>query len=176
MRRPHHISLGSVLEEAVPFDFELHFSLSELDREPLVAISPVRVRGQISRIEGGFSLEAEIGYGGGLECSRCLAPYPFRTDERFSLLLYKKPAAVEKEISLELGDLDAYFYEDAEISLNPIAEERIQMSIPMKPLCREDCRGLCASCGSDLNTEECRCQKTTVDPRWDVLRSISRTD
>jgi uncharacterized protein len=176
MKRPHHISLDSVLEAPVPFDLELHFPLSELDREPLVEISPVRVQGQISRIEGGFSLDAEIGYGGRLECSRCLAHYPFRTDERFSMLLYKKPAAVEKEISLERGDLDAFFYQDAEVSLDPIAEERIQMSIPMKPLCREDCLGLCAGCGQDLNTEECRCEKTTVDPRWEALRSISRTD
>jgi uncharacterized protein len=176
MKRPHHISLDSVLEEAVPFDFELQFPLKELDREPLVEISPVRVRGQISRIERGFSLDAEIGYGGRLECSRCLAAYPFRTDERFSLLLYKRPSVVEKEISLEREDLDAYFYEDAEISLNPIAEERIQMSIPMKPLCRADCLGLCAGCGRDLNTEECRCEKTPIDPRWEALRSISRTD
>jgi uncharacterized protein len=176
MRRPHDISLDSVLEEPVPFDAELEFSLAELDREPLLEISPVRIRGQVARIEGGFSLEADLGYGGRLECSRCLAAYPFRTDEAFTLLLYKRPGALEEELSLERADLDAYFYETPEISLTPIAEERIQMAIPMKPLCREDCRGLCPGCGRDLNTEPCRCETPAADPRWEALRSISRAD
>jgi uncharacterized protein len=176
MKRPFHISLDSVLEEPVRFDFELAFGLRELDREPLVAISPVRMRGEVARIERGFSLQADLAYTGQLECSRCLTAYPFTAGEQFSLLLYKRPTALEKEISLEREELDVYFYEDPDLSLEPIAEERIQMAVPMKPLCREDCRGLCPGCGAELNNESCRCAAPATDPRWEALRLLGRND
>jgi uncharacterized protein len=176
MHRTFHISLDSVLEEPVPFDFELAFGLRELDREPLLELSPVRMHGEVARIERGFSLQADLSYAGRLECSRCLAAYPFTDGERFSLLLYKRPSALEKEISLEKEDLDVYFYDEPDLSLEPIAEERIQMAIPMKPLCREDCRGLCPGCGADLNTESCRCATPATDPRWEALRLLGHND
>jgi DUF177 domain-containing protein len=176
MKRPFHISLDTVPDAPVPFDQELSFSVADLDREPLLEISPVRIQGEVSRIEHGFALEAELSYGGRLECSRCLTSYPFQTAERFSTVLYKRPPALESEISLDRGDLDVLFYEEPEISLSPIAEERIQIAVPMKPLCREDCLGLCPNCGADRNTEECRCAAPAPDPRWDALRLISRND
>jgi len=174
MKRPGHISLDAVRDEPVPFDLELSFSLERLDREPLVEISPAGIEGQIARVERGYSLEVRLWYSGKLECSRCLAAYPFEADERFSLVLYKRPPAFETEISLEKDDLDVSYYDEPELSLAPIAEERIQMSVPMKPLCREDCRGLCVHCGQDLNLGDCGCVGETGDPRWVALRGLTR--
>jgi uncharacterized protein len=111
---------------------------------------------------------------GQLECSRCLAPYEFANVEEFSLLLYRRVPVAEKEISLERDDFDAYFYDDPVVSISPIAEERIQMSVPMKPLCREDCRGLCPRCGSDLNVSECNCVVDEIDPRWRALQLLKK--
>lgn len=174
--RNARLFLDTILEEPVPFEAEIAFSLAHLDREPLVELSPVRFEGSVSRIERGFALDGELEYGGRLECSRCLVGYPFQTAERFSIVLYKRPTAFEKEITLERGDLDVSFYDDTDVPLAPIAEERIQMAIPMKPLCREDCRGLCVGCGADLNTEACRCAPRAGDPRWEALRVIARND
>ena len=176
MKRHSHISLESVLDEPVPFDVELTFGLRELDREPLLELSAVRMHGEIARIERGFSLQAELAYSGQLECSRCLTSYPFTAGETFSLLLYKRPSAIETEISLERDDLDVSFFKEPELSLEPIAEERIQMAVPMKPLCREDCLGLCPNCGAELNTESCRCAAPAIDPRWEALRLLDRND
>ncbi len=78
MTQPNTISLDAVLDEPVPFAFELFFSTAGLDREPLLEVSPVRLEGEISRIEKGFLFDARIAYAGKLECSRCLASYPFR--------------------------------------------------------------------------------------------------
>ena len=172
MKPHHHISLESVLEEPLAFRFELPFSLAALDREPLVEITPARIEGEVSRIEAGYSLNARLSYAGKLECSRCLAAYPFETDETFSLLLYKRPAQPEKEVSLDKDDPDIYFYEELDLPLAPIAEERIQIGIPMKPLCREDCRGVCARCGEDLNVAECGCPAEVPDPRWEAIRAL----
>lgn len=173
MKRPDTIPLDSVPDEPLPFEFELSFSVPALNREPLIEISPVRFEGQVARIEGGFSLDGRISYHGLLECSRCLAASPFETDERFSLILYKRGLAGPSEVALQKDDLDVYFYGDSAIAVAPIAEERIQMAVPMKPLCREDCRGLCAGCGQDLNLAACDCVPT-ADPRWEALKVLKK--
>jgi uncharacterized protein len=175
MKESNTISLDAVLDEPLRFAFELYFSTAGLDREPLLEISPVRLEGEISRIEKGFAFNARIAYGGRLECSRCLVSYPFQTQEDFSLVLTKRaPDTGGGEISLEGEDFDAYFYDDPVLPVAPIAEERIQMSVPMKPLCREECRGLCPQCGEDLNAADCGCAVETADPRWEVLRQLKK--
>ena len=104
------------------------------------------ISGEVRRIEGGYALNAELVYSGELECSRCLASYPFREDEAFSLVLYPRSSAPAAEVELARGDLDVLFYADPVVPLSPIAEERVQMALPMKPLCKPDCRGLCPTC------------------------------
>ena len=170
MKRPDTISLENIVDEPVRFDFELPIPVESLDREPLVVLSPVRFTGEVSKIEGGFSLDGDISYRGQLECSRCLNPYPFEEKEHFSLTLYPRVAPAPGERALEKSDLDAYFYDAPNVPVAPIVEERIQLAVPMKPLCRPDCRGLCAQCGADLNPGPCACEPETSDPRWEALK------
>ena len=172
MKPSDAISLDAVREEPVAFAFEVAFSAREFDREPLLEISPARIAGEVSRIEKGFAFDAHLDYAGRLECSRCLTAYPFRNSEDFSLVLRRRPAPGTGEVALQSED--EYFYDDELLSVAPIAEERIQMAIPMKPLCREDCRGLCPQCGQDLNVTACGCVVETEDPRWEALRVLKK--
>jgi uncharacterized protein len=174
MNTENRLSLEGVFEEPQSFGFDLSFSTLALDREPLLEISPVRFEGEVVRIEGGYSLDGHLSYAGRLECSRCLAPYPFDEDQEFSLLLYKRPAPSSEEVALTDEDLDVWFYDDPEVPVAPIAEERIQIAVPMKPLCREDCRGLCPRCGQDLNEGPCGCTVQSIDPRWEALQQLKK--
>ncbi len=166
------ISLDSVLDEPVRFGGELRVPVSAIDREPLLALSPLSLTGEVRRIEGGYAMEAELVYSGELECSRCLAAYPFAEDEAFSLVLYPRAGATPEEVELARGDLDVVYYDGPVVALAPIAEERVQMALPMKPLCKPDCRGLCPSCGQDLNLGACACTTETIDPRWEALKAL----
>jgi uncharacterized protein len=170
MSRPDVIFLEKVFDEPVPFEFDLSFTVAELGREPLVGLSAVRFEGEVVRIEAGFSLQGFLSYRGRLECSRCLAAYPFQEGEHFSLVLYKRVLRGAGELELEKADLDAFFYDEPEVPVTPIVEERIQLAIPMKPLCRPDCGGLCVQCGADLNEGSCGCAVAAVDPRWEALK------
>jgi uncharacterized protein len=171
MKPADGLSLESVLDEPLPFATELAVTARAIDREPLLSLSPLRMTGEVMRIEGGYALTAELVYEGELECSRCLAAYAFREDETFSLVLYpRRPAAEEQELSKK--DLDVVYFEEPVVRLTPIAEERVQMALPMKPLCRPDCRGLCAGCGKDLNVGPCACVREEIDPRWEALRAL----
>jgi uncharacterized protein len=169
MKRPDHISLDAVQDEPVSFAFDLPFALSALDREPLTELSPVHLEGQVSRIEGGYALDGRCSFQGKLECSRCLAPYAFAVEEPFALTLLPRKAGASDEAELSRQDLDVTFYEGDELAVAPIAEERVQMAIPMKPLCREDCLGLCPKCGADRNAGPCGCAGEEADPRWGAL-------
>jgi len=73
---------------------------------------------------------------------------------------------------LEKSDLDAYFYEEPSVPVLPIVEERIQLAVPMKPLCSAECRGLCPQCGAELNSGPCGCESETTDPRWEALKVL----
>ncbi len=174
MKDANTISLEAAQDQPVDFEFQLTFPLEALDREPLVEISPVHFAGQVSAIESGFALQGDLGWGGRLECSRCLVAYPFRSDEEFSLVLYPRQPAGKDERELEREELDVYFFEEAEVPVAPIVEERIQMAVPMKPLCREDCRGLCVHCGQDLNVATCDCNEKSIDARWEALKKLKK--
>ena len=166
------LSLETIVDEPLRFAFEVPFALDELDREPLVSILPVSVEGEVSRAEGGYSLSARVAWRGELECSRCLASYPFAHEEEFLLILRRRAPVAADEMSLDREDLDTFFYDDPVVPVAPIVEERIQMAIPMKPLCSEDCLGLCPSCGADRNNSECNCVTEFADPRWNALRVL----
>jgi uncharacterized protein len=171
MKPVDSLPLESVLDEPLRFDAAMPITVAAIDREPLLSVSPLRMTGEVVRIEGGYALSAELVYEGELECSRCLTAYPFHEDETFSLVLYpRRPVGEEKELARE--ELDVLFYDEPVVPLAPIAEERLQMALPMKPLCRPDCRGLCAGCGKDLNLGPCACEREDVDPRWEALRAL----
>ena len=117
-----------------------------------------------------------------LECSRCLARYGHRLREAFRLVLEpagsRVPADPEAAASLVqeglcLGDeFETGWYRGGEIHLDSVCLEVISLALPVKPLCREDCAGLCAQCGSDLNGDACGCKEATPKSPFDVLAAL----
>jgi uncharacterized protein len=68
-------------------------------------------------------------------------------------------------------DLDVFAYDGESIDLEPLLREQFVLAIPYAPLCREDCKGLCSQCGTDLNSGTCTCQKP-IDPRLEALKGL----
>ena len=77
---------------------------------------------------------------------------------------------MRKEV--EEDDLSTAFYENDAIDLGQLMMEQFQLALPMKPLCREDCKGLCPNCGMNLNTGTCDCNVKWEDPRLAALKAI----
>ncbi len=73
---------------------------------------------------------------------------------------------------LKGDEMDTGFYTGSEINLHDILKEQILLNIHMKPLCDENCKGICPKCGKDLNTESCFCEEKDIDPRLEVLKSL----
>jgi uncharacterized protein len=107
-------------------------------------------------------------------CSRCVGPARVEVDDELMVTYMPKerqPEDDEEEVELAEDDLDVYVYTDNEIDLAPLLRERLIMSVPYAPLCREDCKGLCPQCGVDRNHETCSCE-APIDPRLAALKDI----
>jgi len=110
-----------------------------------------------------------------LTCSRCLAEYEDRINSAF-VLFYRKGQAAEtaqdEEIELSETDLVSVTYQGDEIDLIPEVDEQLVMELPLKPLCGDQCRGLCSSCGSDLNLVDCGCHRAASSLTFSALKDL----
>ena len=83
-----------------------------------------------------------------------------------------KAQAVEEDVELLDEDLDTAYYRDHVLDLADMLREQFYLALPMRPLCRPDCQGLCPSCGIDRNVDTCQCQTDWVDPRLSGLKAL----
>ena len=111
--------------------------------------------------------------GGDIEgvCSRCLKRYSFPLEKRFEFILTPEPGSA-KSRGLNRDELGLSFYAVEEINLSPYIREQLLLALPMRPLCEDDCRGLCVDCGANLNEESCRCASSSDDPRMAFFRTL----
>lgn len=109
----------------------------------------------------------------GASCSRCLKDFAFNMDRQFEFVLVPDPGiAARGAEELNRGDLGLSYYSSDEIDLAPLIMEQVMLALPTRPLCAEDCRGLCSRCGADLNHGPCGCPADAGDPRMALFRKL----
>jgi uncharacterized protein len=106
-------------------------------------------------------------------CGRCLENYSFTLDTDFAFVLTPEPAKSERGAEeLHSAELGLSYYSSDEIDLAPLIAEQVLLALPTRPLCAEDCRGLCVACGVNFNRETCDCSTETGDPRMAIFRTL----
>jgi len=110
-----------------------------------------------------------------LGCGRCLEPFTLPIDSAFDLRYLPAEADTghngdDREVGED--DFDASVYRDDQIDLNELLREQFYLALPMKPLCRDDCAGLCPQCGTNRNTGTCACVPHWEDPRLAPLKRL----
>jgi uncharacterized protein len=125
--------------------------------------SPVEIDVLLESVHEGVLATGEIGVEWAGECRRCLNPATGEVHAEFRELFEERPTE---------GDSYPLSYE--QVDLEPLARETVLLELPQAPLCRDDCLGLCARCGADLNEGPCDCEPEP-DPRWAALDAL-RTD
>lgn len=152
----------------------------ELARDEIVNVSPVAITAHAGKgaLPAEYEVEGSSKFTADLACARCLEPYPFASSSIFHLRFRPRPEGTqqesEEEVEIAPQELDVEFYTERSIPLRDLALEQIQLSIPMKPLCDENCLGLCPHCGVNRNREACSCAESIVDQRWGALREIQK--
>jgi uncharacterized protein len=109
-----------------------------------------------------------------VECSRCLKifdyPLTIKLEEEYFPVI-----DISSGAQLEIPDEPGSFKIDEHhiLDLSEAIRQNALLAIPMKPLCREECAGLCQTCGKDLNEGQCDCNKAEMDPRWSKLANLA---
>ncbi len=161
------MNLSSILNgKRQTLNIESEFETMELKNDQgLHYLSPLIINGIIRKSSDSIRMNLNIKAKVAVPCSRCLeeAEYPIDMEAEVVLL-------TEDTVSWE-DEYDSFIIENDEIDLIDIATLEILQEILVQPLCGEDCQGICPSCGKNLNTEECNCEKET-DSRFDILKEL----
>ncbi len=158
---PGHIDLGAELKQTAPLHAEGRAELIE-ERSPGIKATIKDIR-----LTGSFRGEVEV------QCARCLEPVGRAVAAGYDLL-YRPLGAVPRddEVSISEAETEIGFYKGDGLMLEDVLREQILLAVPVKAVCRDDCRGLCPHCGRNLNQGKCECAPQGGDPRWNALRDL----
>lgn len=106
-------------------------------------------------------------------CARCIDPVEQPLSGDFDLIF--RPGGVDNEPgehAITEDETEIGYYEKSGLRLEDAVREQVLLGLPGRTLCREDCKGLCPTCGVNRNTTECKCEETPADPRWKALAGM----
>lgn len=128
----------------------------------------VERRGEKVAVAGRFEATAH------LLCSRCLEAFAAHIEPGVDLQFVPQPSGRHAQVELGRDDLEVDFYQADVLDVEEVLRSETDLALPMKPLCRPDCRGLCPVCGGNRNVTECRCETRGTDPRLAPLEALRR--
>jgi uncharacterized protein len=171
------IKVGNIPEEGLEFQFspegERFLQLLPEQEKRDFTLRGLKVSGFVQKVRQAVSLRMTIQAAIGLECGRCLEPVTCPVESEMVYTLVPSEGKVgEDDPSRSDEDLNFGYYSDEVIELDPLVLEQIVLQVPIKPLCRELCKGLCPHCGTNLNAGSCECQGKMLDHRFSALKNF----
>lgn len=128
---------------------------------------------RVRKLGVGFHVQGRVRARVVQTCARCLEPAPHAIEPTFQMLYQEAGTAGDRtDEELRSQDLGVSFYQSHEIDLSPEIRQALLLAMPTKPLCREDCRGLCPTCGATLNAGPCACARKDGEPAGGTLDDL----
>ncbi len=127
--------------------------------------APIRLEGRLESVVEGILVTGRVEAAVTLRCARCLTALASEVAEEVCEVFFSPGHE-------EAAEDDSYRVAGTEIDTEPLVRDAIALALPLAPLCRDDCRGLCANCGRDLNEGPCDCKFEETDPRWAPLEAL----
>jgi uncharacterized protein len=129
-------------------------------RGPKDIVADIRLKGQYS---GKFSVP----------CARCVEPVEIPLAADFDLIF--RPVGADSdsgERSITAPETEIGYYQKDSLALADVLREQVLLSLPVRTLCKPDCKGLCPRCGANRNSQPCQCDVGPSDPRWEALAGL----
>jgi uncharacterized protein len=168
------VSLDEIPEEGLEIKISespafFHFEVKDVSWQ-----GPVEWTGELQRFGRDVICRGTARAGVVQPCSRCLRDVDIDLEAETTFTFVPKSAQdVEgEEVEVESQDPDFYVYQEGRLTLRDPVRDSLIMTIPLQPVCREDCKGLCSTCGADLNEGACDCAQEAFDPRWEALTQL----
>ncbi len=160
------------IEEEVVFSGIICADRFKSDYENVDFFGPVEYSLKIGRSDKRLSVKGHVQCSLNLLCARCLESFRYEIDSDIDLqLLPREMAPTDIDLELERDELDVRYYDQDEIDLTELIEEEVILNIPMRAICKEDCKGLCEKCGGNKNLNECKCESGRDTRMAQLLRS-----
>ncbi len=176
------VRVDDIKDGGLAFDFsqgtETFPALQELDGPGEAKFrEPVRVRGRAQKITDLIEVEGEIATAVDLECGRCLNPFRQPLVIPFAITFSRELPTVsaednEGEVELTPEEMGLIPFSGDEFSLVEAVQEQLLMAVPLRPLCRRECQGLCPQCGVDWNQATCDCEPPHFNGRFAALKGL----
>ena len=163
-QHPLLMNVGFILHQGVGTSRDVEFDLPAIEVSDDVELAFLRGVLKLTRISQGLYLEGQLDAQIGLECDRCLTDiqHPLQVEPKELLRFPPQPG----------GDPVLSVPETRIVDLRPLLREHFVLGMPMHPLCRPDCKGLCPVCGVNRNESVCEHPEAEVDSRLAVLKSL----
>lgn len=170
------LPLRDILEVPSELDYAEH--VEELNRllrggksSDYELTAPLEVHISFYRAQSDLFFDGSVRGRARATCARCLESFSLAIAKDFAFVLAPEKPLIG-EIELGTADLMQSFYAGSEVDLTPLIYEQVLLTLPTRPLCAEECRGLCPQCGANRNSGDCSCSAEAGDPRLAVLRNL----
>lgn len=156
-------------------DIDATWRQADVEIDGVKALSDLKITGTITLSDDRYSIRAKINGSIEVDCVRCLNAYQVLLDMDVTAV-YVTPESFddgpETELESDGEDLDIDILPAEGIDTDRVIREHVLLEMPVKTLCRPDCKGLCEQCGADLNITDCDCGEDDIDPRWAALKNL----
>lgn len=143
----------------------------DLQDDRITLIRPSGINGTVKRSGVQVVVSGRLESMVSVECDRCLKSIELPVVAKFKLeYITGKDYESSHAAELTADELAVSVFDGESIDVDELVKEQILLSVPDRALCREDCKGICSTCGADLNAGECKCAPSDVDPRWEALK------
>ena len=167
------IIVSKIPEEGIEVHSRENAKTLAISPSDLILTDDVQIDAMIRREGEIFFVDGTIKTALLLPCNRCAEEFAFTIDTLFHC--HEEPmshATTDSDQSLRKRDMDIDHYAGEEIEINNLIREQVLLSVPMHPLCKPDCLGLCPKCGQNLNIKKCNCViKETANP-FQVVKKL----
>jgi uncharacterized protein len=154
---PGAVDIGEEAEQAGQLAASGRAEVLHEHRGPKNIVADIRLRG---RFAGRFQVP----------CARCVEPVEIPLAADFDLIFRPAEADAEApERSITAPETEIGYYQEDSLSLEDVLREQVLLSLPVRTLCKPDCKGLCPRCGENRNSLACSCDEGPSDPRWQAL-------
>lgn len=164
-KRVLKLNVGFLLNESLGTSRTVDFAVPPLAVSADLHLDYLQGTLRLSRTREGILVQGTLQAAVQGECSRCLTT----TDVPLTLDLEELFSTSANHSTFTIG-------EDAILDLTPLVREEAIVSIPVAPLCKPDCAGLCPSCGQNLNLGSCDCPTDDIDPRFAILLQLKNQE
>jgi uncharacterized protein len=157
---PEEVDMGGEAEQVGPLGAKGRAEVIHEHRGPREIVADIRLKGSF---QGKFEVP----------CARCVEPVEIPLAADFDLIF--RPLGVDgdaPERSITAPETEIGYYQGDSLALEDVLREQVLLSLPVRTLCKEDCKGLCPRCGANRNNQPCTCDEGQNDPRWEALGGL----